>query len=119
VTRPAQSRSGYRPAGFGFGGGREAVRLWRMAQNNSSKRTESGLKRIRVKAYSNAVDGKLVKAARVKAGLTQTQAAAALGWPTQRWWDLESARHPNPRIGTLLAVCKVLGCEITDLLRKE
>lgn len=74
--------------------------------------------RIRTKRYAKPVDGQLVKVVRERKGLTKAQAAREMGWTAQRWWDLENDRHPNPRVATLLAVCKVLGCEVTELLRK-
>lgn len=82
-----------------------------------TKKPVSMLTRIRAKAYTKFVDAKKVKAARERAGLTKTQVAKALGWKPQQWGDFENARHPNPRIGTLLSVCKVLGCEIFDVLK--
>lgn len=82
------------------------------------KKTKYGLTRIRVESYNEAVNGAAVKACRESAGLTQSQAATALGWTVQRWSDFEKARHPNPRIGTLLAVCSVLKCKVEQLLVK-
>jgi DNA-binding XRE family transcriptional regulator len=85
----------------------------------SEKSSGYGLTRIRVSAYSKAMDGGKVKSLRDRAKLSQAEAAKSLGWTAQRWSDMENDRHPNPRLGTVLAICRVLGCEVTDLLRKQ
>lgn len=65
------------------------------------------------------MDGKKIKSARERTGLNKTEVARRLGWKPQQWGDFERARHPNPRIGTLLAVCEVLKCELLDLLKAQ
>lgn len=81
------------------------------------KRVKPWLTRVRVKEYIDVVDHEKVKAMRERANLTQAGAARAMGWTAQHWGDFEWARHPNPRIGTLLAVADVLGCDVPDLLK--
>jgi transcriptional regulator with XRE-family HTH domain len=86
-------------------------------KKKSPKAAKYVLTRIRVKAYSKCVYSWKIKLAREAAGLTQLQAATALGWTTQRWSDFERGRHRNPRIGTLPAVCDVLNCGVYALIR--
>lgn len=83
----------------------------------AKKKAKLGLTRIRNKQYNVFVDAKRVTALRLAAGLTKTNAAKSIGWKVQKWHDFERARNPNPRIGTLLLVCKALRCEVQDLLR--
>lgn len=61
-----------------------------------------------------------IKTLREKKGLSMGEAAKRAGLRTiQRWSDLENGRHDNPRVLTLAAVAKVLGCKVDDLLTEK
>lgn len=91
----------------------------REGRTMAKKNAASVLTRIKVSTYTDCVDKNRIKACRQRSGMNGADVARALGWKAQQWSDFESARHPNPRIGTILAVCEVLGCEVTDLLRPK
>lgn len=89
----------------------------RKGRTMAKKNIVSVLTRIKIGTYNDCVDKNRIRAYRERSGMNGADVARALGWKAQQWSDFESARHPNPRIGTILAVCDVLGCEVTDLLR--
>ena len=58
-----------------------------------------------------------IKELRLQAGINQTQAAKRAGWKTQQQWaDFENGYRKDPRLSTMVAVAKVLGCKVADLL---
>lgn len=67
--------------------------------------------------YNPTVDFGKIKQLRLKAGLNQTQAAKRAGWKTQQQWaDFESGQRKNPRLSTIVAAARVLGCKVQDLM---
>jgi transcriptional regulator with XRE-family HTH domain len=57
--------------------------------------------------------GRSVRAHRMRAGLTQDQAATALGVPLKAWQRLETGRH-NPTLETIGRVADALQVPVTD-----
>lgn len=55
-------------------------------------------------------------AARVSAGLTQTEMAWAVGIPVASYIRLERGKLRNPRLGWLVNASIVLGADLADLL---
>jgi transcriptional regulator with XRE-family HTH domain len=61
--------------------------------------------------------GQNVRAARIKAGLTQTQLAERTGL-TQQYVSLVEAGHQNITIDTMAALARAVGRDVSALLRK-
>jgi transcriptional regulator with XRE-family HTH domain len=62
--------------------------------------------------------GQNMRAARIKAGLTQAQLAERTGL-TQQYVSLVEAGHQNITIDTMAALARVIGRDVSALLRKE
>jgi transcriptional regulator with XRE-family HTH domain len=58
-----------------------------------------------------------LKESRLKKGLTQTQAASAVGMSLGRWNDIESGRRANVSLKTLDRIARALGMDPKDLLK--
>jgi transcriptional regulator with XRE-family HTH domain len=63
------------------------------------------------------VFGQNVRAARIRAGLTQAQLAERTGL-TQQYVSLVEAGHRNITIDTMAALARVIGRDVSVLLRK-
>jgi transcriptional regulator with XRE-family HTH domain len=63
------------------------------------------------------VFGKNLREARIKAGLTQAELADRTGL-TQQYVSLVEAGHQNITIGTMTALARVVGHDVTTLLRR-
>lgn len=61
--------------------------------------------------------GKNLRAARIKAGLTQAQVAERTGH-TQQYVSLVEAGHQNITVNTMTALARVTGHDVRVLLRK-
>ena len=64
-----------------------------------------------------AVDNQ-VRAMRIKAGLTQQQAADAAGWTQAAWAQLERMDVDRHSLGRLRKIATALGCRLADLTGK-
>lgn len=67
--------------------------------------------------------GAKIKEKRLEAGLSLEELCTISGLvsatPKSRMWEIENAlRKEGIRIGTLYAIAKALGCEVTDLIPK-
>ena len=59
-----------------------------------------------------------IKALREKRGMTQAEAATAVGFKTlQAWSSIERGEQPNLGLQTLERVAKALGVKAKDLLK--
>lgn len=56
-----------------------------------------------------------LKAARLKAGLMQSEVARRIGVERQAVHDTENKDH-LPRLTTIYRYCKAIGCEVADIL---
>ena len=56
-----------------------------------------------------------IRTARAKAGLTQEQAAQAVGWSQGAWAQLERMNIDRHSLGRLRKVATALGCRLSDL----
>jgi transcriptional regulator with XRE-family HTH domain len=59
-----------------------------------------------------------IRAARLKAGLTQEQAARVVGWTQAAWAQLERIDINRHSLGRLRKVAAALGCCLADLTGK-
>ena len=59
-----------------------------------------------------------IRAARVKAGLTQEQAARRVGWTQAAWAQFENGDPDRHSLGRLRKVAEALRCNLTDLTGK-
>lgn len=60
-----------------------------------------------------------IKSRREALDLSLADAARLAGWGVKartRWHDIESGRAPNPTLRTLLDMCKVLECNLNQLV---
>jgi transcriptional regulator with XRE-family HTH domain len=86
-------------------------------QNKKRKTRKQLMDCTTSKLYNRIVLFAEIKRRREAAGITQAEAARLAGWKSQQHWrNVESGRSPNPRVMTLFAVAKVLGCRVRDLL---
>ena len=60
--------------------------------------------------------GKNIRAVRIAAGWSQTEAAKRAGMSLSQWHDLESGMYKSPRIDTLRRMAKAVNCDVADLL---
>jgi transcriptional regulator with XRE-family HTH domain len=60
-----------------------------------------------------------LKALRTAAGLTQMQLATAAGLTLSSVTQMEAGKVANPRLDTLQALAKALGCSLDDLGRND
>ena len=67
-------------------------------------------------AMAKKTIGDRVRERREASGLTQQQAARKAGVQQSAWARLEKGHIANPRIDSLKAVAKALGCEVSDLI---
>lgn len=81
------------------------------------KKNKSAIERTGLSVYDISVNIAAIKTRREKLKMTQADAASRIGLSTQRWSDLETGRHDNPRVKTMAAVAMVLKCKVDDLLR--
>ena len=56
------------------------------------------------------------KELRISKGMTQPEIAEKLGYKTSMWQKLESGRTPDPRISTIVHICKTLNVSADWLL---
>lgn len=56
------------------------------------------------------------KAFRKKFGLTQNEIANRLGWSVRQWQKLEYGTTPDPRLSTIVHICRTLEVSADDLL---
>lgn len=63
------------------------------------------------------LDPKKITARREQLTLSQVEAAARSQMTRQAWNAYESGRKSNPRLSTLLAICRALQCRVEDLIR--
>jgi DNA-binding XRE family transcriptional regulator len=71
------------------------------------------------KVYNPTVDFGKIKELRLKLGINQTEAAKRAGWETQQQWaNFENGKRPDPRLSSIVRVCRVLGCKVIDLLKE-
>jgi len=66
---------------------------------------------------SRSVFGQNLRAARIKAGLTQAQLAEQTGL-TQQYVSLVEAGHQNITIHTMAALARAVGQDVSAMLRK-
>jgi len=59
-----------------------------------------------------------IRGKRVRAGLSQSEAAKIAGIRRATWTALESG-EANPRLSTIEVVAYVLGCDVADLFKEE
>jgi transcriptional regulator with XRE-family HTH domain len=64
-----------------------------------------------------SVFGENLRAARIKAGLTQAQLAERTGL-TQQYVSWVEAGHPNITLGTMTALARVVSQDVSAMLRK-
>ena len=60
-----------------------------------------------------------IKSRREALDLSLADAARLAGWGEKargHWYDIESGRAPNPTLKTLLDMCRVLECDISQLV---
>lgn len=57
-----------------------------------------------------------IRGARMKARLTQEQAARLVGWTQAAWAQLENIDMDRHSLGRLRKVAGALGCRLTDLI---
>jgi transcriptional regulator with XRE-family HTH domain len=58
----------------------------------------------------------LIKSARLRASMSQVEAAGRCGWSQPQWAALENGRYTSPRIESYRRAAKALGCAVADLL---
>jgi len=56
-----------------------------------------------------------IRAARLKAGLTQEQAARSVGWSQAAWAQVEHMDTDRHSLGRLRKIAAALDCRLTDL----
>ncbi len=64
---------------------------------------------------SGAVAENSIRAARIKAGLTQQQAAHRVGWTQAAWAQFENGDPDRHGLGRFRKAAEALGCKLTDL----
>lgn len=65
-----------------------------------------------------AVAENTIRAARVKAGLTQEQAAQRLGWTQAAWAQFENGDPDRHSLGRFRRAAQALRCKLVDLTGK-
>jgi transcriptional regulator with XRE-family HTH domain len=74
--------------------------------------------RRRAAKFRLVLDTQKMKALRLKLGLSMEDAAKLSGFTDrQRWYEIESGRTTNIKIGTLNAIAVALGVKARDLLK--
>jgi transcriptional regulator with XRE-family HTH domain len=67
-------------------------------------------------AFNMSVDLGKIEQLRKRAGLTQAEIAAKLGWTRGRWNNIVKGRSSNLSINTLDRIAGALGVDAADLL---
>jgi transcriptional regulator with XRE-family HTH domain len=64
------------------------------------------------------IDNEKIAALRIKRGMTQQQAADAVGFETRQGWsNIERGIIEDPRLSTVERVAKVLGVKVQAILK--
>lgn len=84
----------------------------------AKRKIKHRLDRTPLKVYNPTVDFGKIKEFRLKLGINQTEAAKRAGWQTQQQWaNVENGKRPDPRLSTIVLVCRVLGCKVSEILK--
>lgn len=62
-----------------------------------------------------AVEENTIRAARVRAGMTQQQAARRVGWTQAAWAQFENGDRDRHSLGRFRKAAEALGCKLADL----
>lgn len=85
----------------------------------AKKKHTSRLTSTSRKANIGTLDQQEVKRRREAKGMSQAEAAKLAGFKSAiQWWDIENKPNRDPRVSTVAAVARSLGCKVDQLLRK-